>query len=112
MDNKPAKDPIAEIMKHSLVELPFTDFDQRMMMQIRREAMAIAKSKKDKNLSSLFFALGCLVGAFLFNWLAFVQLPYTHGVKIFLQVIGVLLFLLCVNSGYKRFINREYVAGR
>ena len=62
MDNKPAKDPIAEIMKHSLVELPFTDFDQRMMMQIRREAMAIAKSKKGQKFVITIFCFG------VFSW--------------------------------------------
>lgn len=110
MENK-SKDPITQLLKHSLVEMPFSDFDQRMMLQIRREAAVLEKTKKDKNLSSIFFALGCLFGAFLFNWLAFEQLPYTQSIKIFLQVAGVLLFLLFVNSVYKRIVNSGYLPG-
>ena len=105
MENKSSKDPIAGLMKHSLVELPFSDFDQRMMLQIRREAVVLDKAKKDKNLSSIFFGLGCLFGAFVFNWLAFGQLPYTHGIKIFLQIGGILMFLLLLNNVYRRFVH-------
>ena len=103
MENKSSKDPISGLMKHSLVELPFSDFDQRMMLQIRREALVLDKAKKDKNLSSIFFGLGCLFGAFVFNWLALGQLPYTHGIKIFLQIAGVLMLLLLLNNVYRRF---------
>lgn len=94
------KDVVADLMKHSLVELPFGDFDQRMMMEIRREAVVLAKSKKDKDRSALFFTLGCLLGAIFSNWLVFTGGDSIQGGRLMLMAVGVLMFLLFVKSAY------------
>ncbi len=100
MNAEKQKDAVAHMMRHSLVELPFSDFDQRMMMQIRREAEVMATSKKDKNRAALFFTLGCLFGAILSNWLVFGFSAELNNVKILVQAVGVLTFLLFVRSAY------------
>ena len=94
------KDAVADLMKYSLVELPFGDFDQRMMMLIRREATVLAKSKKDKDRSALFFTLGCLLGAIFSNWLVFKGGADIQEGKLMLMAVGVLMFLLFVKSAY------------
>jgi hypothetical protein len=93
-DHIPA-DPVAEVMKNGLVELPFSDFDHRVMVKIRREAETVARSKKDKRFSSLFFMLGCFSGMCLSGMVGLGERP---GEPVWWKMITIVLFLLFLDS--------------
>jgi len=107
MNNEFPNDTIANAMKHSLVEMPFSDFDQRMMQQIRKEAIALEKTRKDKNNASLFFVLGCFFGMCCSGILVMGKQAnelFGFGLKSVLQATSVILLFLFLNGVYKLFI--------
>jgi hypothetical protein len=103
-------DQLAKVMKHSLVEMPFSDFDQRMMLQIRKEAIALERAKKDKSSASTFFMLGCFFGTCCSGVVAFSKdIRNIEGVdlKSVWHASAVILLFLFLNSFYHRFFKKS-----
>ncbi len=103
LNNNKANDPIAELMQHGLVEMPFSDFDHRMMVSIRREAVTISHSKRDKSRAYLFFMLGCFFGLCMSAYIGvgYAGVTAMNG-GILWQVTTVVFFYLLLGSAYKR----------
>ncbi|MEJ5996496.1 hypothetical protein WG904_18855 [Pedobacter sp. Du54] len=95
MDNQ-----LEKALKNSLVELPFSDFDQRMMQEIRKEAIVLEKTKKDRNIASLFFMLGCFFGMCCAGLAAFSKEVSGMDLKTVWQAATVILGFLFINSFY------------
>lgn len=53
---------IKNLMKHSLTEMPFQDFEDRMMDQIRQEQQQKKSVNNNLHLAWLFFFLGLFMG--------------------------------------------------
>lgn len=90
---------LSNIMKSSLVEMPFSDFEDRVMLQIQQESTAYSQSRRDRNRSSVFFALGCCAGMVLSFLLSVYQWP--EGVqsgmfKLLAQVVFAIMFVYFV----------------
>ncbi len=58
----PSHDPLRQLMKHSLVEMPFSDFEARTMHRIREQESVRAATTKDRKLFTVFFVLGVIAG--------------------------------------------------
>ena len=56
---------VRELMEKSGREMPFTDFEDKLMAQIHKEADASRSFLKDIKLSWFFFVLGTLFGLIL-----------------------------------------------
>lgn len=56
---------IHELMSKSKKEIPFADFEERLMLQIYKEELTSRSFSKDVKLSWFFFVVGTLFGLFL-----------------------------------------------
>lgn len=66
---------IRELMTKSKKEMPFTDFEERLMLQIHKEERASRSFLKDVRLSWFFFVVGTLFGLFLNILVAEINTP-------------------------------------
>lgn len=98
---------LTKALRKSLIEMPFGDFDQRMMLQVKKEAASFEKTKRDRNIASLFFMLGCLFGIVGAGLVAFShEIDSTH-LKGISQAVTVTLVFLFINSVYEHFYKQK-----
>jgi hypothetical protein len=89
MNKDQKQELLAKIMKNSLVEMPFSDFDDQVMLRIQQETVATSQSRRDRKRSSIFFALGCAAGMILSFLLSVYQWEGVQNgmFKLFAQVV-------------------------
>jgi len=88
---------IQELMSKSKREMPFSDFEEILMLQIHKEERTSRSFWKDIRLSWLFFFVGTLFGLFLNILVAEMQKPL-FGIPpqrwiLFIQAIFVIFLL-------------------
>lgn len=103
MSNESIKnDPLRSLMKDSLLEMPFSDFESRTMQYILMEASSRASVAKDKKLSYIFFVLGnfsgLLIAALLLNTNVAIEGLSADLLRLICQVSIALLIILLLNS--------------
>ncbi|HEY0667635.1 MAG TPA: hypothetical protein VGD22_05635 [Sphingobacteriaceae bacterium] len=103
MSNETLKrDSLRDLMKESLLEMPFSDFESRTMRFILIEAGSRASAAKDKKLSSIFFVLGnvsgLLIALLLLNTNVAVEGLSPYLIRLFCQGSIALLTILLCNS--------------
>lgn len=91
------KDPLKEMMKKSILKMPFSDFEATVMHRIRNEKSQKSTLSRDLKLSFLFFILGTAAGLTVYSILQntaypFLGIPSDTSLLIFLTGF-VLLFL-------------------
>jgi hypothetical protein len=74
-DNLPSDQLFSDIMKHSKLAMPFSDFEERTMARINRESFVKSSVAKNKKLAVLFFLMGTGFG---FVLTFFLSLPQTN----------------------------------
>lgn len=62
-------DKLKKVMQMSKMEMPFEDFEQRMMKRIEGLESARVKALADKKYAIVFFLLGSICGIFLNNYM-------------------------------------------
>lgn len=98
MDQLKKEDKLLKgLMKHSLVELPFQDFEERMMDKIRQEKQQHNLVQHNIRFAWIFFVLGLFLGLLITNMTANLnQQLYGISLKkiaVFIQ-IGIAFVLL------------------
>lgn len=88
---------IQELMAKSQREMPFADFEERLMLQIHKEERTSRSFWKDIRLSWFFFVVGTLFGLFLNILVAEMNKPIfglpAQGWILFIQAIFVIFLL-------------------
>jgi drug/metabolite transporter (DMT)-like permease len=85
-------------MKKSRLEMPFSDFEDKVMLRIEKEAAHRKVVFKNARLSSFFFLLGTGFGLLLNFFLSRAGISFmgisSENILLFFQVAFVLAFLL------------------
>ena len=87
---QPSADPLASLIKDSGLEIPFSDFDDKVMRRIAGESIATAGISRDRKLSLVFFMLVVLLGIALNSMV--IHIPF--NIPDLPQNTSVLLFQL------------------
>lgn len=74
-DKLPSDHIFSRLLKHSRLEMPFSDFEERTMARIKKESLAKSSLTRHKNLAVLFFILGTGFG---FALTFYLSLPETN----------------------------------
>lgn len=97
-------------MKESLVDLPFSDFEDRTMQKIFREEKSLNAIYKDIKLSYVFFVLGTVVGLLIALLLSNNNQSIgglsLEAIRLTCQIASALLFILLVNCSLSK--TRKY----
>jgi hypothetical protein len=64
-DKLPSDQLFSELMKHSKLVMPFSDFEERTMARINKESLIKSSVAKHKKLAVLFFVMGTGFGFIL-----------------------------------------------
>ena len=111
MQNKEINDDaLRHLMKESMVNMPFTDFEDRTMQRVFMEAELKASTANDRKLAHLFFVLGMVCGLIIAVLLSFGKLPAAgvpELVRTVSQVLTALFFTMLANRFLKFNRNRN-----
>lgn len=89
MDNSVKEEKIVKsLMKHSRADMPFQDFDERMMDLIYKEERQQKSIRRDIRMAWMFFFLGLFLGLFIAG---FTIEPDIFGDNIPTQTINMIL---------------------
>ncbi|HKJ42317.1 MAG TPA: hypothetical protein VKA27_09480 [Sunxiuqinia sp.] len=96
-DNQQEEQLLKDLMKHSVVEMPFADFEDRLMDKIYSEKQHKQTVSKNIGVAWIFFFLGLFFGLLITNMTAnlndlFKGIP-AKEIALFLQ-IGIAVVLL------------------
>jgi hypothetical protein len=98
-----------EIMSQSKLELPFPDFEDSVMIQIKKKAMQQSSFSKDLKLSWIFFIAGSVFGIVISLILPQMHKPIfgiqSDKLAIFFQIVFVSLLLTQIDI-LTKFIKR------
>lgn len=96
-----------DILSHSKLELPFSDFDYRMMQRIEEYELKKKVAEKNKLFSHICFLLGILLGTVLnylmsqnLSWLSFSDLNQQRF-SFAMQLVYVFLIVLFADKLWK-----------
>ena len=64
-DNNKSDDKLKDLLSNSRLEMPFTDFEDKVMANIKKEVQKEKEIDRSLRLSWLFFALGTTFGLLL-----------------------------------------------
>ncbi|GAB3931023.1 hypothetical protein [Mucilaginibacter myungsuensis] len=65
---QPTNDLTSHLLKSKVVEMPFSDFEDRMMQRIVQQAEVSKQAHKDIKMSTLCFTIGCCLGIVATAW--------------------------------------------
>ncbi len=89
---------LSQLMRKAKLEMPFSDFEETVMLRINRETARKPVLSRDRKLSIFFFLLGTCFGLIINSLLqraqyTFLDMPPATTILLF-QVVFVLLFLV------------------
>ena len=88
---------VQSLMEKSLVEMPFSDFEDRLMEQIRKEEITSRSFWRSIKLSWLFFMIGTCLGIYITTFLyqpnAVIMGIPVRQIILIIQVIFTILIL-------------------
>lgn len=102
-------DKLYDLLKNGKLELPFTDFEDRMMGQITEFEKAKVQMHRSKKMAILFFLIGTVFGMLLNYVLGLVLSSYDlpqaslDKISFFSQIIYVVLIVLFSDKLWKLF---------
>lgn len=102
-------DKLYDLLKKSKLELPFADFEERMMVQILKHEKAKQQMTLNKKMAVLFFLIGTIFGMVLNYGIAVLLESYNLSedfmdkVSFFSQLIYVVLIVLFSDKLWKLF---------
>ncbi|MCK9640184.1 MAG: hypothetical protein M0R39_09775 [Prolixibacteraceae bacterium] len=89
---------IKELMGKSVVKMPFDDFEEKLMLEIHKEAKTSHSFLKDIKLSWFFFVVGTLFGLVLSIGIGEMDKTIlglsVHSIGLFIEALFVILLLL------------------
>lgn len=88
---------LSELMQHSRLQMPFSDFEERTMARIHRESRVKADSRRYKKLSRAFFVLGAVLGALATHLVTALPGMATESVILVSRLGYVILLLVAFN---------------
>lgn len=98
---------IKEIVSYSKLELPFSDFDQRMLQRIKEYEVRKKLAEKNRFLSQLSFLFGVILG-FVLNYLVIENADlFVHSIEVrgkltfAMQLIYVALIIVFADKLWK-----------
>lgn len=87
----------SQMMKKSRLEMPFSDFEDKMMLRIERESKLRRSISRDTKLAALFFVVGAGFGMVVSTILAQYHAPIagipSEKVLLYFQIVYVIVVL-------------------
>ena len=87
----------SELMRHSRLKMPFSDFEERTMARIHREQQVKTASRRYRKLSWVFFVLGAVVGALATGFVSALPMMDSGSWVLGCQLGYVVLLLTALN---------------
>ena len=110
IQNKNSEDKLKRLLSESRLEMPFDDFEDRLMARINKKVSNEKYIDRNIRFSWLFFALGTVFGLLLSVILSPVKsamgIPFS-GLMIPLYIIGVTLIFLFIDQLITFTLNRK-----
>jgi len=98
---------LTELLRNNKLEMPFSDFDDKVMHRIQGEIHDKATISRDIKLSFFFFVLGTLFGLFINSYLLRVQGTFwsmpKETIVLFFQALFLFIFFLQIEHFVKVF---------
>lgn len=95
---------VRELMKKSTREMPFADFENKLMEQIHKEASTSRSLLKDVKLSWFFFIVGTIFGLFLTVYSEQIKNPiFGFPVQRMILIIQIVFIILLLSQFDKLF---------
>lgn len=115
MKNFQKKDSFHEIMKENILETPSAQFEDIVMLQIKRQTVE-RKIKVNYLWSFILGIMGCLVGVFSSIWMSemktFLTEAFSNSIFIFTQTTIFLAILIQIDfamNSFSKYNNRSLI---
>jgi hypothetical protein len=87
----------SELMRHSRLKMPFSDFEERTMARIYREQQVKAATRRYRKISWVFFVLGAVLGALATGFITLLPGLNRGALSLGCQLGYVILLLAALN---------------